>query len=75
MGFWSNNTDVEYMELGKIQDIHFMIRYSPNHDTYSMDVITTQELTEYGFVFSYFAGCGYFDSDKIKEFQDSVGIT
>ncbi|MCP4764178.1 MAG: hypothetical protein GY870_20565 [archaeon] len=75
MKYWSNNSDVEYLELYKLENIHFMLRYSPNHDYYSLDTIETEELEEYGFRANEVDNCCYFGSDKIKKFHDDVGIS
>jgi hypothetical protein len=74
MKFWSNNSDVEYFELYELQDIHFMLRYSPAHDNYSMEAISTSGLEEFNFSVNSVDDYSYFDSDRIKEFHDTVGI-
>ncbi len=75
MKYWSNNSDVEYLELYKLENIHFMLRYSPNHGYYSLDTVTTKELKEYGFSSNNVDECCYFDSNVIKKFHRDVGIS
>ncbi len=70
--YWSNNSDCEMMEVGRFEDIYFMICYSSHHNQYSFSVATENDLKVWGY--KEVADLGYFDESELikinlKEFN------